>query len=236
MKDITNSFGTYFHPVSALVFYQSENYTRESYVEHYDIDKSGNPINAHPLTVREAKKLAESLHIDQKKNNLLHSDGLLDSNILSFDAKIGKIIWFTKAQFRQLHFGQGLGIASGMAHTPALLWIAHKESLNIHALSGNRRPTPNTQLYYAPFFNVYQNGNVCMGTVDIEVNETGSIKQLTTLWESYFFNSYFTHLMSEHNPVNGNCVLLWESLINSEKPFPNEALIKNNRKLKDILL
>ncbi|KNB62552.1 hypothetical protein [Chryseobacterium sp. Hurlbut01] len=57
--------------------------------------------------------MIESLNVDQEKENLLRSDGILDNNILSFDSKSGKIIWFTKAQFRQLHFSQGLGIASG---------------------------------------------------------------------------------------------------------------------------
>jgi hypothetical protein len=45
-------------------------------------------------------------------------------------------------------------------------------------------------------------------------------------WEDYFFNSYFSHLMNEHNPINGNCVNLWKSLINTEKQFPKETLKK----------
>ncbi|MCQ9634136.1 prokaryotic E2 ligase family D protein [Chryseobacterium sp. WG23] len=236
MKDITSNFATYYHPKSALIFYQADGDASKSYVEHYDMDKGGTPINAHPLTVREARKLAESLHIDEEKDRLLKSDGILDSSILSFDAKLGKVIWFTKAQYRPLHFNKGLGIVSGNAHTPALLWVADRESLSLFALSSNRRPTPNTELYHAPFFNVYQNGNVCMGTVEIEANETSSIRELTRLWEAYFFNSYFSHLMSEHNPIKGNCVMLWESLVNADKLFPNEVLLKNNQKLKDILL
>jgi len=236
MKDITSNFATYYYPTSALIFYQADGDSSKSYVEHYDMNKEGNPINAHPLTVREAKRLAEALHTDDEKDRLLKSDGILDSTILSFDAKLGKIIWFTKAQYRQLHFSKGLGIPSGNAHTPALLWMADRESLSIFALASSRRPTPNTELYHAPFFNVYQKGNVCMGSVDIEVSETSSIKELTKLWEAYFFNSYFSHLMSEHNPINGNCVLLWESLVNTEKLFPNEVLLKNSQKLKDKLL
>lgn len=235
MKDITNNFGTYFYPTSALVFYQGDGRLNETYVEHYDMDKGGNPINAHPLTAVEAKKLAQSLHVGEEKDNLLRSDGILESNILSFDSKNGKIIWFTKAKFRQLYFSQGLGISSGNAHTPALLWVADKQALHLYALAANRRPTYATPLYHAPFFNVYQTGNVCMGTVDINVKDTGSIKQLIKLWEAYFFNSYFSHLMSEHNPIDGNCVLLWKSLINTEKLFPNKVLIKNNQRFKDIL-
>lgn len=236
MEDITNSFGTYFYPSSALVFYQSEGGYNDTYVEYFDMDGNGTPINAHPLTAGEAKKLATTLNIDEENLNQLRSDGILANNLLSFDAKSATIIWYTKAQFRELLFAEGLGIKSGTAHVPPMVWKADRESLHVYALTTNRKPTLNTSLHYAPFFNVYENGTVCMGTVDIKASETGSIKELMTLWECYFFNSYFSHLMADHNPVNGNCVLLWESLIGSESLFPNEFLIKNNKKLKDIIL
>lgn len=236
MNDITNTFNNYFYPFCALVFYQGDKGYNDSYVEHYDIDKNGSPINAHPLSVLEAKKLAEALHIDEEKDRLLKSDGLLVSNILSFDSQKSKIIWFTKAQERELFFDEKLGITSGFAHIPAMLWKADRESLSVFALASDRRPTANTFLHHAPFFNIYQNGNVCMGTVDIQVKEVNTVKAFTELWESYFFNSYFTHLMAGHNPVDGNCVILWTEQVNSDKEFPTEKLIKSNQKLKDILL
>ena len=65
--DITNNFGTLYYPKSALVFYETEDYNRDGYVEHFDIDPNGNPVNAHPLTVREAQRLSKSLNIQNKK-------------------------------------------------------------------------------------------------------------------------------------------------------------------------
>ena len=41
--------------------------------------------------------------------------------------------------------------------------------------------------------------------------------------------------MNEHNPIKGNCVSLWKSLINNEKQFPKEALKNANRTLKNLL-
>ena len=67
MKDITEDFGTLYQPTSALVFYQSYDRTQDTYVEHFDMDKDGNPINAHPLTEREAKTLAKALTLNTKK-------------------------------------------------------------------------------------------------------------------------------------------------------------------------
>lgn len=235
MKDITNRFEAYYSPCSALVFYRCNTGMNESYVEFYDIDKNGIPINAHPLTVRESRKLAESLMVDREKANQLRSDGLLPSNLLYFDAGSDKIIWYTKAQFRDLYFTESLNIPSGRCHTPAMLWVAYRDSLNVHALIGDRKPTLNTPLFFAPFFNVNKSGNVCLGSVDVQTTEHNSVKDLMKLWETYFFNSYFSHLMEDHIPTNGNCVLLWEDLIGSDKPFPKEILKKTGNKLKDLL-
>ena len=60
MNDIINTaqeFGTLYEPKSALVFYESLDKNATMYVEHFDMDRNGNPINAHPLTVNEAKDM-----------------------------------------------------------------------------------------------------------------------------------------------------------------------------------
>lgn len=38
MEDITNSFGTYFDPISALVFYRGNRGYNETYVECFDME------------------------------------------------------------------------------------------------------------------------------------------------------------------------------------------------------
>ena len=67
MNDITDKFGTLYYPKSALVFYETTGTETDMYVEHFDMDKNGNPVNAHPLTEREAKVLAKALLINTKK-------------------------------------------------------------------------------------------------------------------------------------------------------------------------
>ena len=44
MKDITQNFGTLYHPTTALVFYQTDERNKDTYVEYFDMDKNGNPI------------------------------------------------------------------------------------------------------------------------------------------------------------------------------------------------
>lgn len=237
MNDITQNFGTLYYPKSALVFYETAGTETDMYVEHFDMDSNGNPINAHPLTVKEAKLLAKSLQTDdEKKQAFLKPKGILPINILHINpnAEKGMVLWYTKAQQRQMYFVDSLGIPNGTAQVPPMLWVADKGSLSVFALATNRRPNEKTPLYHAPFFNVYEKGDVCMGTVSIDIKNSSSVEEFIQAWEDYFFNSYFSHSLST-NLTRTNIVSLWKDLINTDKPFPTEILKKNNKILKNLL-
>ena len=237
MNDITQNFGTLYYPKSALVFYETAGTETDMYVEHFDMDSNGNPINAHPLTVKEAKLLAKSLQTDEEKSKaFLKPNGILPTNILHINPSNDKglVLWYTKAQQRQMYFVDSLGIPNGTAQVPSMLWLANKNSLAVFALANNRRPTEKTPLYYAPFFNIYEKGNVCMGTVSVDIKNSASVEEFTQAWEDYFFNSYFSHSLSA-NLTKKNIVSLWKDLIGTDKPFPKEVLKKNNKTLKNLL-
>jgi PRTRC genetic system protein B len=236
--DITENFGTLYHPKSALVFYESKGLDKEVYVEHFDMDKNGTPINAHPLTEREAEALAKSLLTEkQKQSAFLKSGGILPTTILHINPSRdkGAVIWCTKSQKRPLYFIEGLGIPSGTAYIPPMVWQADKNSLRVFALSTSRRPTEKTPLYYAPFFNIYEDGRVCMGSVSIDIKESACVEEFTRAWEDYFFNSYFSHLMGDNSPVKGNCVSLWKDLVATGRAFPKAVLKSSTKTLKNLL-
>jgi PRTRC genetic system protein B len=236
--DRTEDFGRLYHPKSALVFYESKGLNKDMYVEHFDMDKNGMPINAHPLTDREAGALAKALTCEkQKQTAFLKSGGILPTTILHINPSRdkGAVIWYTKSQKRPLYFIEGLGIPSGQGFMPPMVWQASKNSLRVFALLSNRRPTEKTPLCYAPFFNIYEDGRVCMGSVSIEIKESACVEEFTKAWEDYFFNSYFSHLMGENSPVKGNCVSLWKDLISTGRTFPIELLKKNNKTIKNLL-
>jgi PRTRC genetic system protein B len=236
-NDITASFGTLYHPKSALVFYEAKGADNDVYVEHFDMDKNGSPINAHPLTEREANALAKSLQTEKNKA-FLKSNGILPTTILHINPNIdrGAVLWYTKTQRRQLHFVNSLDIPSGVAYVPTMVWYANKNSLRVFALASDRRPTEKTPLYDAPFFNIYEDDRVCMGSVNINIKNSASVEEFTGVWEDYFFNSYFSHLLRQNSPITGNCVQLWKDLIQTGKPFPKEVLKKKNKTLKNLLL
>lgn len=235
--DTAKDFGTLYDPKSALVFYESLDKNATMYVEHFDMDKNGNPINAHPLTVNEAISLAKSLYTDEEKDKtFLKSKGILPTNILNINpSQNGSVLWYTKSQERQMYFVKNLEIPNGKAHVPAMLWFADKENLSVFALTSDKRPTEKTTLHYAPFFNVYEDGAVCMGTVDVNIKNSASVEEFIKAWEDYFFHSYFSHLLDNYNPIKGNCVNLWKKLMETGETFPVEVLKKNNKTLKNLL-
>ena len=235
--DTAEDFGTLYEPKSALVFYESLDKNATMYVEHFDMDKNGNPINAHPLTINEATALAKSLHTDEEKNKtFLKPKGILPTNILNINpSQYGSVLWYTKSQERQMYFVKNLEIPNGKVHVPAMLWFADKENLSVFALTSDKRPTEKTTLHYAPFFNVYEGGAVCMGTVDVNIKNSASVEEFIKAWEDYFFHSYFSHLLGNYNPIKGNCVNLWKKLMETGETFPVEVLKKNSKTLKNLL-
>lgn len=238
INDITENFETLYHPKSALVFYENSKENKAVYVEHFDMDRNGNLINAHPLSVKEASALTKALQTDKEKNNaFLRSKGVLPSNILHINhrGENASVVWFSKSQQRQLHFVNNLEIPSGKAFVPSMVWKATKNNLSVYALASDRRPKENTKLHYAPFFNIHQDGKVCMGTVNIEIKNSASVEEFITQWENYFFGSYFSHLLGSNSPVKGNCVNLWKDLIHTGESFPKEVLKHCNKTLKNLI-
>nr|WP_067057223.1 PRTRC system protein B [Mucilaginibacter sp. L294] len=231
MNNIIHNFGTLYHPVKALLLYQRKDGQNQltSYVESYDMDKDGCPVNGHPLSVKEANALAKSLLIAEKKQrNFLNPKGLLTPEVVFLKTgNDGFAIWKTPPQRIKLLFTDNLDIPCGEASIPALLWRAGKNNLSIFAIV-DETVNGDTSLYHAPFFNVYADGKVCMGNVPVKIPHDCSLEDFMHQWQAYFFNSYFSHLFGGHTPAKGNIVQLWQRLIKSNKPFPTDKLIANN--------
>ena len=236
MKNITPLLDNIYAPYKALLFYSSKA-EGGHYVESYDMDQLGRPINAHPLSVKESAKLAEALSVSTKTASaFLKPEGLISENVLYVDTHgVGCVMWYTKPRKAYLHFRKELGITGGQASMPALLWRASRSGLWLWALAGQSRPELNSLLYYAPFFNCYGDGRVCMGNVEVNFEAGCSLEKFIMGWEKFYFGSAFSHLLTDRSPVKGNIVQLWKSLIENETPFPLNALKKTDRKLKDLL-
>jgi PRTRC genetic system protein B len=240
MNDLTPNFGTLYFPVKAFIFYKKQNkdysYSQTPYVESYDMDRTGKPINAHPLTVKESEAFAKMLTIKNKREgSFLKPQGFLPKNVLYLNnGKIPCVIWHTPPQNTELFFDKKLNIPCGRAGIPALIWKADRHNLQVFATK-SKTPYSDTPLFQAPFFNLSQNGRVCMGNVQVRIPKDCSLEAFINLWQTYFFNSYFTHLLGSFPPVKGNIVQLWQHLLQNGKPFPNKVLLANQCTLKNLL-
>jgi PRTRC genetic system protein B len=237
MNNITALFEDLYLPEKALIVYRSLNpETPQVYVESYDMDTNGCPVNAHPLDIAESVLLAQALDSSEElKRDFLTPKGLLPEKVLYINPAFnGYAIWYTPPQAVNLFFADNLSIPNGKAKVPAMLWKADKNKLYLYALKTAKKPNEKTPLYHAPFFNIREEDNVCMGTVDIAIDCKCCLEDFIRQWESYFFDSYFSHLIAI-NPVSCNIVQLWQQQVGSDRDFPNEVLKKHSKTIKDLI-
>ena len=227
-------------PQMALLIYHAMDSSDRQLVEAFDIAPDGSPVNAHPLSHHECIALAKSLATSEELDAaFLRPKGILPDNLLySMMGVDGIAIWYTRPQQVSLRFVDALGIPSGTAHIPAMVWKANKQELQVFSFlpKHDGRPAANSPLYHAPFFNVYETGKVCMGTVRVQIESDCPLEDFILRWQDYFFNSYFSHLMVGHVPVKSNIVQLWKDCIIKGTPFDEKELIKTKHQLKDLIL
>ena len=242
MKNLTNSFCNDYQAIKALLIYQKQTNNDKGeqhsiYVESYDIGKNGNPINVHPLTYRETLQLSGLFQAaEELKTGYLRSRGVMPNKVLYVNPQLsGYAVWYTPSQEVPLFFASALGITSGRGKVPAMVWKAGRGELAVYAIKGNKKPGSKTKLFHAPFFNIYQEGRVCMGTVRINITESARLEDFMGQWENYFWNSYFSHLMNEFNPVTENMVQLWQAQVSTANLFPTSVLKPTNFTLQNLL-
>jgi len=236
MNNITSQFSKNFQPKKAILVYQSTA-EEDFYVESYDIDKSGRPINPHPLALEEGIALSRALQATGELSaGFLTPKGTLPQNLLCLNAsQDGYAVWHTPAKKAHLLFAKSLGIADGIAYIPPMLWKADREKLQVFALEAKGRPTDKSKLFHAPFFNIYAKGDVCMGNVNIEISGDLHLEGFISEWERYFFGSTFSHLLGDSSPVTSNIVQLWKSLVGTNQRFPMQILKFTGHYLREVL-
>ncbi|WP_158544265.1 PRTRC system protein B [Pedobacter miscanthi] len=222
-------------PFKALMVYRAES-DNSYYIESHDLDAKGMALNAHPLSLKESQSLASALDSAQVKGeSFLHHRGLLPSCVLHLrTGKDGSAVWHTPMMKKELHFIKGLHISDGIAYVPPMLWKADRKQLSVWALADNKRPKEKTALYHAPFFNVYENASVCFGNVKIEIPADCSLSTFLKMWEHYFFDSTFSHLIGG-GAFKGDLDRLWKEQTATGQKFPVGEMNSTAKTLMDVL-
>lgn len=237
MRNITEELEDIYLPTKAIVINVCKADENKVYVEAYDFDHEGKPVNAHPLSTKEMQQLSQSLNASEDlRRDYLDSRTLIPANILYKDNKnAGMMVWYTCPMKVNLLFKPTLKIPSGKCYVPALIWKADADDLWLYAMNTKSRPGPSTQLFKAPFFNVHTDGKVCMGNVDIDFENVNTTGEFMKQWEDYFWNSYFSHLLGDTSPVRGNIVSLWQHQIATGAKFPVDELVPIKLTINDLL-
>jgi PRTRC genetic system protein B len=160
----------------------------------------------------------------------------LPSNVLMRTQE--SVVWWTPPAVRPMFYSRNKGdelnqLSGKRFPQPALIFCASEGHLAIRALADNERPTPKTRLFRAPYWNVDEYGEVCLGST--KVPREASVASLPR-WEQAFFESEFTH-PNVHKKLTmypGGFVAMWKSLIGKKK-FPVEHLADTGETLANFL-
>ncbi|HEV2398754.1 MAG TPA: PRTRC system protein B [Candidatus Sulfotelmatobacter sp.] len=116
---------------------------------------------------------------------------------------------------------------------PPLLFKACGSHLWVRGLYKSGRPKAETRLCMAPYWNCYDNGAVCTGSMKIprEKSVVG-----IEIWEQSFFQSEFTHASGTRKPTRfpEGLLAMWHFL-EGKKEFPSKYLVKLQQTLAEFV-
>lgn len=211
----------------ALLIYRSSEHQYghfgDTFITQHEINQGGGARQprlgpAKPLTIEFVHSLVQALGGRVQVE-------FLPENVIARTERL--IAWWTRPQKRQMFFGTTQGDMGGINGAifpqPALVWLAADRSLSVRAMKEDRRPGAETKLCVAPYWNLYETGNVCLGSMRApDASTVASIPQ----WEQGFYESEFTHgnvgrLTRHPDGFEG----LWKELA-GKKRFPVDSLIE----------
>lgn len=215
------------HPGYASSGEQSEGHSFATIHDVKLIKDRPNVMPGRAITEGELLTLYEGLGKSAKSRG----NAWLDASILARTDE--RLIWWTPPTKRAMFFkASGMGKAtfegSNNCPVPGLVWMtSERGGLYVYAVAESGRPTKETRLYQAPFFNVWSRGLVCEGTA---IKPTEDESANTKAWEDFFFGSNFTHpnFSEKDRLIKGvDPVKFWREMVKRPSAkFPVERLVE----------
>lgn len=225
-------------PKSAVIVYaKGNNYHKDYYLESREIKNIGGKLQLQapiPLASHVMKDIAKTF---MKKNSFeMDFGGLIPSHILYAENRPGQtiVMWYRPEMKKSLNFSASLNIkGSSEVVIPATLYLVVNSKLYLYALENNERPELSTKLFNAPFFNIYEDGNVCLGTAPI-----GKIHGKTFEKEAERFERGFYMAEQGGGMFRDQCKTpikeLWTALLKKKVPFPSKKELIQHKKFKTL--
>jgi len=183
-----------------------------------------------PITPRAARRLADALTTNASQSSFL------PGNVLYADGE--SLVWWVPPQRRHIAFrcaSPYIDERGAVVPHPALVFMVSAGQWLVWAHKGRKRPTPDSPMWRAPYFNVSADGSICRGNVS---TPTGTTIDKIAAWEDAFFRSYFTHPNIPNGLVHhaGGAYGFWAAMI--EVPpttFPQRVLVRAGARLGELI-
>jgi PRTRC genetic system protein B len=191
---------------------------------------SGSPPTLEPghlLTLEDVHTLHCKLHGETPLE-------VLPETVLALSSH--KLVWYEKPRKRVLFFQSSdacLQELSGQTFPqPALVFVASLRSLQVYALGGAKRPSSETPLYAAPYYNTSR-ATVCLGSTALPMTLRVADKDN---YSRAFFASAFTHGTAEQllRGWGGSYGEFW-GFVKAKGRFPSEYLVPFGQTLGEVL-
>ena len=186
-----------------------------------------------PLSDEVMKEIASAY---TNENKVITGFGeIIPSHLLHGSNKNSKtvVIWYRPSMEKTLNFSASLNIKGDcLVHIPATLYMVIDNKLYIYALMNSDRPDRKTKLYKAPFFNIYSDGNVCLGSARVG-NKTKTFDGEANRFENAFYMAEQTGGLNFDN-CKTKLETLWRRLIKSKEPFPSKTELRQHTKYKTL--
>ncbi len=217
---------------TALILYSLRRGSDESYLSHDEQGlqnyvtlhriEDGAVLEGKPITKKQLLRLCQSVMPKLKAKPIY-----LPPEVLSYNSIDGSVmVWWRPAGMQTIFFSKEMKIKSGKAPLPPLVFIFTQGSIRTVALKKDRRPDPETDVYFTPFYN-----DGCMGNAKVPISVTA--KETRDLEELFFQGAFTSHVTPTLEGIDGQ--RLWSGLTRSGlTEFPYDCL-KKRGKLKDII-
>lgn len=161
---------------------------------------------------------------------------LLPESVLAYTTDL--LAWWSPPRLHRMFFSDGAedrqAVHGAICPHPALVWKVHRGCLFLRAIPGPKRPTAETMLMVAPYWNTEASrGDVCEGDMP-RPRQTDMTSMLE--WEEGFFNSRFTHPsgIGKLTAHPGGFIGLWTELA-GKTDFPINYLVDSRQTLRQFI-
>ncbi len=187
------------------------------------------------MTVQAARELAGAL-----LQRAAHG-GFLPETVLYLHGDL--LVWWVPPARRHVAFRVGAEQAEAFGGRergesvpqPGLVFAAASKVWRVWAVKGHHRPTPQTPLFQAPYFNVDGKGHICQGNVPVP---NGTTVEKISAWNDAFLRSYFTHpnVAGKLLRYRGGAYAFWRDMLDGRfTRFPERVLVDAKTTLGQLL-